>query len=184
MSLLSFHSVPIRRLCTRTIVTGYLSQQTHNGVPRVSSLDPPDQGSFEAAGIQPAIAASLRVAFPNVQKPTAMQRKLIRGITGNRNILLQDDTGTGNWVGRSIEYIRADHTYKFSRSFAAMLALLSKPPVQLEKANSGGLTGLLIVPHRDLAYRYLHWIHHMTLPEGDAPISLTKKRASARSTGQ
>ncbi|KAG8219723.1 P-loop containing nucleoside triphosphate hydrolase protein [Butyriboletus roseoflavus] len=63
-----------------------------------------------------------------------------------------------------------------------MLALLSK--LLARKANSvvgegndrtgEALNGLLIVPHRDLAYQYLHWIHHMTLPEGDMlPLSLT-----------
>lgn len=63
-----------------------------------------------------------------------------------------------------------------------MLALLSKlptrkaSPVMGENKDGTGkaLTGLLIVPHRDLAYQYLHWIHHMTLPGGHAPSSLTK----------
>lgn len=61
-----------------------------------------------------------------------------------------------------------------------MLALLSKVPIQKASPVPGegkygeALTGLLIVPHRDLAYQYLHWIHHMTLPEGDTPFSLTK----------
>ncbi|KAN0100528.1 P-loop containing nucleoside triphosphate hydrolase protein [Tylopilus felleus] len=93
-----------------------------------------------------------------------MQRKLIRAMTNNRDdVLLQDDTGTG-------------------KSFAAMLALLSKLSAQKaspvwgedEDGTRKAPTGLLIVPHRDLAYQYLHWIHHMTLPEGDAPSSLTK----------
>lgn len=63
-----------------------------------------------------------------------------------------------------------------------MLALLSKLPARKASSVVGegedrtgeALTGLLIVPHRDLAYQYLHWIHHMTLPEGDTPFSLTK----------
>lgn len=63
-----------------------------------------------------------------------------------------------------------------------MLALLSK--LSARKTNSvackgkgdteKGPIGLLIVPHRDLAYQYLHWIHHMTLPGEDVPSSLTK----------
>jgi superfamily II DNA/RNA helicase len=63
-----------------------------------------------------------------------------------------------------------------------MLALLSKlparkaSPVMGEDKDSTGqaVTCLLIVPHRDLAYQYLHWIHHMTLPGGHTPSSLTK----------
>jgi len=49
---------------------------------------------------------------------------------------------------------------KLPRSFAVMIALLNKQRV----ANSGkgakrkGITALVIVPHRDLAYQYLHWI--------------------------
>ncbi|KAH0838221.1 P-loop containing nucleoside triphosphate hydrolase protein [Lanmaoa asiatica] len=152
-----------RHSCTKTIIARYLSQQTApDGRIRAPSLGA-DQGSFEAAGVQRVVAASLRIAFPNVQKPTAMQRKLIRAITNNRDVLLQDDTGTG-------------------KSFAAMLALLSKTPARKVSPAAGegkdstgkALAGLLIVPHRDLAYQYLHWIHHMTLPEGDTPFSLTK----------
>jgi len=63
-----------------------------------------------------------------------------------------------------------------------MLALLSKlharkasPAVGEDKDSiEEALTGLLIVPHRDLAYQYLHWIHNMTLPGGDTPFSLMK----------
>ncbi|KAG9314275.1 hypothetical protein JVU11DRAFT_5063 [Chiua virens] len=88
-----------RRLCTKTILARYLSQQSRrNGGTGILSFET-DQDSFEAAGVRPAVAASLRIAFPNVQKPTAMQRKLIRGVTKNKDVLLQDDTGTGKWVG-------------------------------------------------------------------------------------
>ena len=63
-----------------------------------------------------------------------------------------------------------------------MLALLSKLPARKTSLAAGedkdgtrkAPTGLLIVPHRDLAYQYLHWIHHMTLPEEQIPSSLTE----------
>ncbi|KAF9244595.1 P-loop containing nucleoside triphosphate hydrolase protein [Melanogaster broomeanus] len=117
--------------CRKTAITRYLNQSS-------------------AAGITPAVTASLRDAFPNVQKPTAMQKKLIRAI---------DDTGSG-------------------KSFAVMLALLSKSRVLVVDPNKGdakeGVTTLLIVPHRDLAYQYLHWIHHMTASNGNRPFSLAK----------
>ncbi|KAF8140356.1 P-loop containing nucleoside triphosphate hydrolase protein [Boletus edulis] len=120
--------------------------------------------SFEAAGIQPPVVASLRAAFPNVRKPTAMQRKLIHAMTKNRDVLLQDDTGTGKCVG-------------LSRQFLALLSKFSarKASSVVDENNDGigkAPKGLLIVPHRDLAYQYLHWIHHMTLPNGDTPSSL------------
>ena len=96
MSFLSSHQ---GRLCAKAIISRCLSQQAaRNGRIRVPSLEV-DQDSFEAAGIQPRVAASLRNAFPNVRQPTAMQRKLIRAITKNRDVLLQDDTGTGKCVG-------------------------------------------------------------------------------------
>ncbi|KIJ21852.1 hypothetical protein PAXINDRAFT_65260 [Paxillus involutus ATCC 200175] len=118
--------------------------------------------TFETAGITAPVAASLRAAFPNVRQPTAMQKKLIRATVGKQDVLLQDDTGSG-------------------KSFAVMLALLSKSRVHTpnpgnSKGNDDaeGLTTLLIVPHRDLAYQYLHWIHHLTLSEGNFPFSLAK----------
>lgn len=175
MPFLSLHHLaPARHVCTKTITARYLSQQTACDIGRTYSLET-DQDSFEGAGIRPAVAASLRIAFPNVRRPTTMQRKLIRGITKNRDVLLQDDTGTGKYVVQSIldAFEETDLSLLFPRSFAAMLALLSK--LRAQKGSSGGtLTGLLIVPHRDLAYQYLHWIHHMTLPEGDTPSSLTR----------
>lgn len=105
MSFLSFRSAPARRWCRKTVTARYLSQ--HDGKIRVSSLAA-DQGSFEAAGIQPLVAASLRIAFPNVQKPTPVQRKLIRAITNNKYVLLQDDTGTGKCAGQSAWRVRGD----------------------------------------------------------------------------
>ncbi|KIK96004.1 hypothetical protein PAXRUDRAFT_32663 [Paxillus rubicundulus Ve08.2h10] len=118
--------------------------------------------TFDTAGITAPVAASLRAAFPSVQQPTGMQKKLIRATLGKQDVLLQDDTGSG-------------------KSFAVMLALLSKPRVgtpnpENSKGNDDieGLTTLLIVPHRDLAYQYLHWIHHLTLSEGNSPFSLAK----------
>lgn len=63
-----------------------------------------------------------------------------------------------------------------------MLALLSKLPTRKANPVAGeskdrtaeAFTGLLIVPHRDLAYQYLHWIHHMTSLDEDTPFSLAK----------
>lgn len=60
--------------------------------------DEQDIVTFESLGVRTPIAESLRAAFPDVQKPTTMQRKLISAVVGKQDILLQDFTGTGKWV--------------------------------------------------------------------------------------
>jgi superfamily II DNA/RNA helicase len=89
-----------------------------------------------------------------------MQRKMISAVMGTQDILLQDFTGTG-------------------KSFGLLLALLSKPRISRYDPKKGkdhaikGITTLLIVPHRDLAYQFLHWLHHMLTSAGDTgPYSL------------
>lgn len=96
---MTFLSLYARRLCTKAILARHLSHQTAcDARIRVPSLEV-DPNSFEAAGIRPTVATLLRSAFPNVRKPTTMQRKLIRAITQNRDVMLQDDTGTGKCAG-------------------------------------------------------------------------------------
>ncbi|KIJ68564.1 hypothetical protein HYDPIDRAFT_146830 [Hydnomerulius pinastri MD-312] len=148
--------------CNRAIIARYLSQSAvchkkkfGRKTPHIFKVD-----TFETVGVTPDLAASLRAAFPNVEKPTAMQKKVLRGIIGRQDILLQDDTGSG-------------------KSFAVMLGLLSQPGVVTpdpdeQGAKKAGPTILLLVPHRDLAYQYLHWIHHLTSAEGDPPDALAK----------
>ncbi|KAG1757687.1 P-loop containing nucleoside triphosphate hydrolase protein [Suillus lakei] len=120
---------------------------------------PPDV-TFESLGVGAPIAAALRAAFPDVQQPTTMQRKMISAVVGKQDILLQDFTGTG-------------------KSFGLLLGLLSKPRISRYDSKKGkdhatkGITTLLIVPHRDLAYQFLHWLHHMLTSAGEpAPYSL------------
>ncbi|EGO05207.1 hypothetical protein SERLA73DRAFT_45333 [Serpula lacrymans var. lacrymans S7.3] len=117
--------------------------------------------TFEAVGIKPSIASILRAAFPNVDHPTTMQKKIIPAVLGQKDILIQDYTGTG-------------------KSFALLLALLSKQRVKVNaKSNDAtpkkSITTLLIVPHRDLAYQFLHWAHQLATPtdDGSAPFSLS-----------
>ncbi|KAG2159743.1 P-loop containing nucleoside triphosphate hydrolase protein [Suillus bovinus] len=116
--------------------------------------------TFESLGVGTPIAAALRAAFPNVQQPTTMQRKMIPAVLGRQDILLQDFTGTG-------------------KSFGLLLGLLSKPRISRYDTKNGkpqaikGITTLLIVPHRDLAYQFLHWLHHMLTSAGEpGPYSL------------
>ncbi|KAG2044961.1 P-loop containing nucleoside triphosphate hydrolase protein [Suillus americanus] len=116
--------------------------------------------TFESLGVGTPIAAALRAAFPDVQQPTTMQRKMISAVVGRQDILLQDFTGTG-------------------KSFGLLLGLLSKPRISRYDPKKGkdhatkGITTLLIVPHRDLAYQFLHWLHHMLTSAGEpGPYSL------------
>jgi len=57
-----------------------------------------DVVTFESLGVRTPIAESLRAAFPDIQQPTTMQRKLISAVVGRQDILLQDFTGTGKCV--------------------------------------------------------------------------------------
>jgi hypothetical protein len=54
--------------------------------------------TFESLGVGTPIVAALRAAFPDVQQPTTMQRKMISAVVGKQDILLQDFTGTGKCV--------------------------------------------------------------------------------------
>ena len=140
--------------------------------------DEQDVITFESLGVRTPIAESLRAAFPDVQKPTTMQRKLISAVVGKQDILLQDFTGTGKWVVPP-SHNAVTETNAFSRSFGLLLGLLSKPRISRYDPEKGkghakqGITTLLIVPHRDLAYQFLHWLHHMLTSAGEpAPYAL------------
>jgi superfamily II DNA/RNA helicase len=85
---------------------------------------------------------------------------MISAVVGSQDILLQDFTGTG-------------------KSFGLLLGLLSKPRISRYDSKKGkdhakkSITTLLIVPHRDLAYQFLHWLHHMLTSAGEpGPYSL------------
>ncbi|KAG2154732.1 P-loop containing nucleoside triphosphate hydrolase protein [Suillus clintonianus] len=127
---------------------------------RAKSTGTPDVVTFESLGVGTPIAAALRAAFPDVQQPTTMQRKMISAVVGGQDIIMQDFTGTG-------------------KSFGLLLGLLSKSRISRYDPGKGkdhatkGITTLLIVPHRDLAYQFLHWLHHMLTFAGEpAPYSL------------
>jgi uncharacterized protein (AIM24 family) len=58
----------------------------------------PRDVTFESLGVGTPIVTALRAAFPDVQQPTTMQRKMISAVMGTQDILLQDFTGTGKCV--------------------------------------------------------------------------------------
>ncbi|KAI6153679.1 P-loop containing nucleoside triphosphate hydrolase protein, partial [Pisolithus tinctorius] len=140
--------------CHRAVLARYLGSFRHS-----NPTGEQETGGFEAAGIRPTVASSLRAAFPNVKYPTLMQKKLIAAILEKNDIVLQDYTGSG-------------------KSFAVMLALLSKRRVFVrdseddeKKSTKKGITTLLIVPHRDLAYQYLHWIYSIVTARDKLSLS-------------
>ncbi|OAX44180.1 P-loop containing nucleoside triphosphate hydrolase protein, partial [Rhizopogon vinicolor AM-OR11-026] len=163
---LLYRSWARQSVCRNHAVLRYMSRSAEAHVNHVKSTgqglhsSEQDVVTFESLGVRPPIAASLRAAFPDVQQPTTMQRKLISAVVGKQDILLQDFTGTG-------------------KSFGLLLGLLSKPRISIYDPEKGkgeakqGITTLLIVPHRDLAYQFLHWLHHMLTSAGEpAPYAL------------
>ncbi|KAH9898104.1 P-loop containing nucleoside triphosphate hydrolase protein [Cubamyces lactineus] len=135
------------------------SVRTFHKGPRdtVTSHPHPDEFSFERLGLRPAVLTALRLAFPSVKHPTPIQHRFIDAVLKGNDVLLKDKTGTG-------------------KSFAAVLALLSQKRGPPYKSDVPGLTApvlpitsLILVPHRDLAYQFYHWIehihHHMTPQE-------------------
>ncbi|KAI0756711.1 P-loop containing nucleoside triphosphate hydrolase protein [Daedaleopsis nitida] len=114
----------------------------------------PDEYSFERLSLQPSVLSALRLAFPSIKHPTPIQHRFIDAVLHGKDVLLKDKTGTG-------------------KSFALALALLSQQrglPVRLRRTGERvpTITSLLLVPHRDLAYQFYHWIerihHHMPQP--------------------
>ncbi|KAL0951341.1 hypothetical protein HGRIS_008045 [Hohenbuehelia grisea] len=119
---------------------------------------PSEPVTFESIGIRRPIVKALAAAFPNVQSPTPMQQRFIPALLSGKDVLLKDETGSG-------------------KSFGLVLALLNKERQRAVRTRSGALkpqiTSLVIVPHRDLAYQFMHWIERIVnSPTVQAPPSL------------
>ncbi|KAG8980157.1 hypothetical protein FRB90_007791 [Tulasnella sp. 427] len=122
---------------------------------RLSSTLTAGLSEFEHLGLTPAVMESLQAAFPHVKTPSQCQRGLIPAVLqpnshgAHRDVLLRGDTGSG-------------------KSFALALALLSKPrqitsySPKTRKNETKPQTQLIIVPHRELAYQYHHWLSVLT----------------------
>ncbi|KAI0067797.1 P-loop containing nucleoside triphosphate hydrolase protein [Artomyces pyxidatus] len=108
--------------------------------------------SFTGLGLSIPVAVGLK-AFQTIYNPTDAQREFIPAILAGKDVWIKGQTGTG-------------------KSFGLVLALLSKE-------NSEGMhtstSSLLIVPHRDLAYQFLHWIERLMHHDADIshPLSST-----------
>ncbi|KAF7985290.1 hypothetical protein HWV62_6447 [Athelia sp. TMB] len=117
------------------------------------------ESTFESVGVRAPIASALREAFPNVRKPTKAQSQFIPAVLSGKDVLLKDGTGTG-------------------KSFGVILALLSKARKATILTNKGiqpvkpFITSLVIVPHRDLAFQFHHWIERIVSASGTTPPPL------------
>ncbi|CCL98300.1 uncharacterized protein FIBRA_00294 [Fibroporia radiculosa] len=161
-------SAPSRSRSCRSYVRDATKCDT---VGRVIIYEPPDSyaGSdgritFDHLGIRAEIVKVLNEAFPSVKHPTTTQQLLIRAILSNKDVLLKDHTGTG-------------------KSFGILLALLNnafKASIHdggsKSKSKSKSITSLVIVPHRDLAYQFIHWVEriHSYLPRADPIASIVQ----------
>ncbi|KAI0320364.1 P-loop containing nucleoside triphosphate hydrolase protein [Amylostereum chailletii] len=94
--------------------------------------------AFERVALPRSVAQALRLAYPHVATPTQAQRDLIPAMLNGDNILFKGRTGSG-------------------KSFGLALALLAQVYSNLPQYGSG-FKSLLVVPHRDLAFQYHHWM--------------------------
>ncbi|KAG9041109.1 hypothetical protein FS837_012726 [Tulasnella sp. UAMH 9824] len=110
--------------------------------------------------------------------PSACQKGLIPAVLepnsqgAPRDVLLRGDTGSGKYVGFFTpafpEFDLTNSLSLFLRSFGLALALLSKPrqlksySPKTRKTETKTQTQLIIVPHRELAYQYQHWLQILT----------------------
>ncbi|KAJ7786198.1 P-loop containing nucleoside triphosphate hydrolase protein [Mycena metata] len=93
--------------------------------------------SFEDLGLHPPIVSALQ-AFPqSIKAPTRTQQLLIPAVVDGRDIFLHDSTGSG-------------------KSFGLVLALLNRT-----RMKQNAITSIFIVPHRDLAYQFHHWVERL-----------------------
>ncbi|KAF7784593.1 hypothetical protein Agabi119p4_758 [Agaricus bisporus var. burnettii] len=104
---------------------------------------------WEKLGLRKPLVEGLSRAYPNVVYPTRAQEIFIPAILSGGDVLLKDETGTG-------------------KSFGIALALLGKPRVKYVGKNLSGtteeqesVTSLVLVPHSNLAYQYMHWIRRV-----------------------
>ncbi|OBZ78793.1 DEAD-box ATP-dependent RNA helicase 47, mitochondrial [Grifola frondosa] len=128
-------------------IHGAHSENRSLDISFLPSSFPPHAGptSFEGLGLFRPVIAGLRNAFPSVATPTDTQKRFIPAVLSGNDVMLKDRTGSG-------------------KSFGLLLALLSK---HLSADKFAGIRpSLVIVPHRDLAYQFLHWIQHMHVHMG------------------
>ncbi|KAG8931389.1 sedoheptulose-7-phosphate:D-glyceraldehyde-3- phosphate transaldolase [Tulasnella sp. 417] len=150
--------------------------ETLKATKHVSSTFPSGFSEFQHLALTPAV---VEAAFPHVKTPSVCQKGIISAVPEPnsqrtpRDVLLGGgDTGNGKYVlGIRAIRPRFDLTLPrpfILRSFGLALALLSKPrqlksySPKTRKTETKSQTQLIIVPHRELAYQYQHWLQILT----------------------
>uniref|UniRef100_A0A0W0FGR2 ATP-dependent RNA helicase n=1 Tax=Moniliophthora roreri TaxID=221103 RepID=A0A0W0FGR2_MONRR len=113
----------------------------------------PAPPTFESLGLRASLVSAIHAAFPNVQHPTPTQAKLIPAILRNKDVVLQDEAGSG-------------------KTFGLVLASLNKPRLKYSNSEKPSITSIFLVPHRDLAHQIQWWIQRITESSGRNPPSL------------
>ncbi|KAK7059063.1 hypothetical protein VNI00_001687 [Paramarasmius palmivorus] len=109
--------------------------------------------TFESLGLRSNLVEAVYSAFPGVRYPTATQAKLIPAILAKKDVLLQDEPGSG-------------------KTFGLVLAALNKPRLKYSHLDKPSVTSLFLVPHRDLAHQVQWWIQRITECSGRNPPPL------------
>lgn len=103
----------------------------------------PPRLPFAGLGLSRRVRVGLKLVFPDVVNPTDAQSTFIPAIFRGKDVMIKGDAGSG-------------------KSFGLILALLSKCWYPIYDRERKLPAALLLVPHRDLAYQYMHWIECIT----------------------
>jgi hypothetical protein len=118
--------------------------------------------SFAGLGLSKAVHVGLKSAFPGVANVTQAQSELIPAIIQGKDVMIKGHTGSGKCVKSVVLNVECRPHDATFRSFGLILALLSKFWKPLHDSKQSRLASMLLVPHRDLAYQFMHWIECIT----------------------
>ena len=130
-------------------------KQTDQTSPQLNTPLP-----FAGLGLSRAVRLGLKSAFPDVAKATDAQATFIPAIIQGKDVMIKGHTGSGKCVKSVILMLNVCLTT--IRSFGLVLALLSNCWSSLPDGKRSLPASLLLVPHRDLAYQFMHWIGQIT----------------------
>ncbi|KAI3620070.1 hypothetical protein CBS9595_002037 [Malassezia furfur] len=108
-------------------------------------LAPAPSEAFQRLGLSPNLSTHLVTALPHITAPTRTQEALIPAVLSPTDVVLRAHTGSG-------------------KSFALLLALLSKPRLLFRHAGGApqaGVSAWIVVPSNELAEQYMAWARAM-----------------------
>ncbi|KAG9027770.1 hypothetical protein FRB95_007402 [Tulasnella sp. JGI-2019a] len=114
-----------------------------------SSRNHDARSQFLGLGLAAPVVDALVASFPHITAPSECQTALLPAILKpnaagyNRDVLLKADTGTGKSFGLALAMLSARYS--------------NRPDTKNSKSLQGE-TSLILVPHRELAYQYHHWM--------------------------